>query len=300
MKKDRENLHQQFVELGRARNKLTYELLHILPEIYAQEIHLQKGYPNIYEYAGKLAGLSKSVVQKVLRAEPHLEEKPRLKEAIAKVGIHKVDMVARIATPENEAAWAEKVENMSKPALQELAKEVRMKEVEKSLPGENFSFGKCDAPPQKMTIDMDEEMQFLFLRLKNRHGKNLSNKAAMKILLKRLVAEEFSEKKTRKSKKIVKVTRYIPAERKREAMAETQGQCSYPRCGRPAEQIHHPDRFSEVRSHKNLKPVCRIHHEFAHNGLIEEERSGVEEWRLGFGELQEADKLYLKFRKQRI
>ena len=183
MNTDQKNLHTKFVELGRARNKITYELLHILPEIYAQEIHIQKGYPNIYEYAGKLAGLSKLVVQKVLRAEPHLENKPKLKAAIAKVGIHKVDIVARISNPENESAWAEKVKNMSKPAIQELAKEVRAKHIQqKSLPGENLSFGNCEAAQQKMSIELDEEMQFLFLKLKNKYGNHLSNKAAMKIL----------------------------------------------------------------------------------------------------------------------
>lgn len=302
-------LHQKFVQLGRQLHRVTYELLEILPEIYAKNIHIQQGYATIYEYAGRLTGLSRSVVQKVLRAEKHLEAKPALKKLVGKVGIHKVDLVARIATPENERQWAEKVEHMSKPALQELAKEVRAK----SLPGENFStsemkFGKCQAAEQKITIELDEEMQFLFLKLKNKHGKNMNNKAMLKILLKKIAKQEFPKKNPRKRNvektaikdRKMKVTRYIPSAQKRQAISKTDGHCSYPNCNKPSQHIHHPERFSQTKTHNNLKPVCRVHHEFAHNGLIENETQETNKWQLSFGDLLPADKLYLRYRKQLV
>ncbi|MBU2524739.1 hypothetical protein KKG71_06125, partial [Patescibacteria group bacterium] len=62
-----------------------------------------------------------------------------------------------------------------------------------------------------------------------------------------------------------RISRYISVYRKREVGER----CSYPGCPRPANVIHHPDRFSEHHSHENLKPLCKQHHEFAHNGVSE-------------------------------
>ena len=75
-----ENLHQQFVKLGRERNKLTYQLLALLPEIFEQRIFRQYGCTTIEEYAGKYAGLSKSVVQKRLRIEKDLRSEEHTSE----------------------------------------------------------------------------------------------------------------------------------------------------------------------------------------------------------------------------
>ncbi|MBU2524506.1 hypothetical protein KKG71_04915, partial [Patescibacteria group bacterium] len=66
-----------------------------------------------------------------------------------------------------------------------------------------------------------------------------------------------------------RISRYISVYRKREVGER----CSHFGCPRPADVIHHPDRFSEHHSHKNLKPLCKQHHEFAHNGVSEVMRS---------------------------
>ncbi|MBU2524422.1 hypothetical protein KKG71_04470, partial [Patescibacteria group bacterium] len=66
-----------------------------------------------------------------------------------------------------------------------------------------------------------------------------------------------------------RISRYISVYRKREVGER----CSYPGCPRPADVIHHHDRFSEHHSHENLKPLCKQHHEFAHNGVSEVMRS---------------------------
>ncbi|MBU2524416.1 hypothetical protein KKG71_04440, partial [Patescibacteria group bacterium] len=62
-----------------------------------------------------------------------------------------------------------------------------------------------------------------------------------------------------------RISRYISVYRKREVGER----CSHFGCPRPADVIHHPDRFSEHHSHENLKPLCKQHHEFAHNGISE-------------------------------
>ncbi|MBU2524483.1 hypothetical protein KKG71_04795, partial [Patescibacteria group bacterium] len=66
-----------------------------------------------------------------------------------------------------------------------------------------------------------------------------------------------------------RLSRYISVYRKREVGER----CSYFGCPRPADVIHHPDRFSEHHSHEKLKPLCKQHHEFAHNGVSEVMRS---------------------------
>ena len=125
--KNHKTIHEKFVQLGNKRRKITYELLALLPEIYGKQIYREFGCATICEYAGKFAGLSKSVVQKVLRTDKHLEGKPHLKEAVKSQGIHKVALVARHATNETDAVFADKVENMSKSALQEMSKEIAAK-----------------------------------------------------------------------------------------------------------------------------------------------------------------------------
>ena len=121
-------LHQKFKQLGKSRHKITYKLLALIPEIYEKKIFCKHKCATIYEYAGKYAGLPKSVVKKTLELEKYLEEKPMLKKTIAEVGVHKISIVASLATPETDAIWAKRVRIMSKDALQMLCKELRMKE----------------------------------------------------------------------------------------------------------------------------------------------------------------------------
>lgn len=363
-----DNLHSQFVQLGRERNRVTYKLLALLPQIYKEGIYRQKGYPTIYEYAGKLAGLSHCVVEKALNLDKHLENKPFLQKAIETQGVHKVALVAKLATPETDKAFADKVENMSKSAIQTLSKELRQEakiSAEKiQVIGENLSFNvnnnsepnirKCHAAPQKLTIELDPEMQFLFLKLKEKLGKNLSNKEALRKIL--IVCENqmssskpinkkakstpkksnhninsknvqnFPGEKMGKQKEICgnnseqdrtekanvqngqnsgnpipqkTCTRNIPVHIKREVLAETQGMCSYPGCNNPAQIFHHTNRFSESKNHNSLITLCKIHHEFAHNGMIRNENTEPKNWQLQISDKQPlfSDELYRKYRK---
>ncbi|MDZ4244830.1 MAG: hypothetical protein U1D98_02835, partial [Candidatus Gracilibacteria bacterium] len=45
------NLHKKFISLGNQRNKITHELILLIPEIYKKEIYKSYGCANIYEYA---------------------------------------------------------------------------------------------------------------------------------------------------------------------------------------------------------------------------------------------------------
>lgn len=305
------NIHQQFVKLGSERRKLTNELLALLPEIYEKRIYKEYA-ATIVEYAGKFGGLSKGVVLKRLRLEKYLENKPGLREAIKSEGVHKVGLVAKLATAETENLWLDKVQNMSKAALQELSKEVRMSNT-KSLFGEAAGGNLCKAVPIKISLELDEEMSGQFLKLKKKFGGNLSNKEVMKKILE--VAESVNGQAEVTSMKVVNgtlvsdkvipgdnfegvVTRYIPAKIKQKIIASSHGLCTYPNCNRPVEIFHHTDRFANSRSHESLKPLCKIHHEFMHNGLVENEQFESKNWslQLSGSKLQQVDQLYRKYR----
>ena len=259
--KNPQQLHIEFVRLAGAKRNLENRLVQMLPEIYASGIW-KKYAKDIEEYAGRFGDIGGSTVRKRLNLEKYVEDKPHLKEAIGKVGVHKVVMLATIATVENEEALADKVLHMSKSAIETLSKELRQNDGQVGQP--------CHAVAKILSIDLDEEMPFLFLKFKKKF-KNLSNKEVMRKLLeeaeqpakpaKLITGDEKSIAKTK--------SRYIPAALRRQTIGK--GQCQYPNCNRPYNHLHHPERFAKVRNHEKLVALCTDHHEFMHNGLIENE-----------------------------
>lgn len=261
-------LHLEFIRLGRERHKITYKLLALLPKIYKSGIYQEKGFSSIFEYSFKLAGLSESLVKKALKLDEHLRDKPYLQKMIASQGIHKVALVAKIATPQTDSFFADKVENMSKNAIQELSKEIRQK-------NEGIKFQK-----ENMKIEFDDEMEFLFLKIKNKLGKGSSNKEVLKKLFKEYVIEKIDKHtKVRISQKIPRgnFSRYVPINIKRQIIQKTEGKCAHENCNKPYEILHHTKRFALNKNsesvHENIIPLCREHHEFAHNGLLKEDKS---------------------------
>jgi len=243
-------LHHRFVQLGRERSKISHQLLVLLPEIEKLGIFREYGCDSIYEYAAKFGdGLSSGVVNKVLKVKKDLFKCPALFDAVATQGVHKIAMVAKLATPENEEELVEVVKNMSKPAVQEYSKEKRGKTARKNT-----------------KIEMDEDMEFLFLKLKKKLGGS-SNKETMKRLLKAMEKQFFPGEKSHKPKESKKITRYIPAHIKKETSKKTNGRCSHQNCNRPIEHFHHQDPYRKSHSHESLTGLCKIHHEFEHSGI---------------------------------
>jgi hypothetical protein len=307
-------LHKKFIQLGAQRHKLKNEMLALLPAIYKSRIYKRYA-SSIVEYAGKYGDIARSTVLKRLRLEDKLTTKPHLKAAIKEVGIHKVAMVASLATPETEEAFAEKIKNMSKPAVQTLSKELRAKKL-------NAEPTKCAAVPQTIKIELDEEMTFLFLKLKKEMGEGYSNKGAMKKILREAVGAKSAKKqKNEHSKPGKSVTgdtltnekRYIAVSKKRAADDKIQqldntkkeGQCSYPCCNKPAEVFHHTHRFYDNKSHDSIVPLCNDHHEFMHNNLVPNETNPQPTWELAMStasvasaSAQKADVFYEKYRQK--
>jgi len=150
MMKNPQQLHAEFVRLAGAKRNLENRLVQMLPEIYASGIW-KKYAKDIEEYAGRFGGIGGSTVRKRLNLEKYVEDKPHLKAAIAKVGVHKVALLATIATSENEEALADKVLNMSKSAVGILSKELRQSSRQDGQDGQP-----CHAVATTLSIDLDE------------------------------------------------------------------------------------------------------------------------------------------------
>lgn len=331
------NLHREFVKLSFDIIRMKNKLISLLLEIYEKEIYRKHGCRTIKEYGFKYAKLSGDVVDKALRTLKHVEDKPFLKKMIETQGIHKVAMVATIATAETDKIFAEHVENMSKPALFEFVKEIRHSEIQ-NLFGEQdhadepevknqLMVKKCQAVVGRITIDLDEESQILFFRLKNKYAKDFSNKEALKVLLKKFEEKDVPGNVKQKRSKSIETsqkidqkefthrsepqnisqiiqsseeptfpTRHIPAKQKRAILEKYHHKCAYPGCVNPAQQLHHRTAFGFEQRHESIIPLCKIHHQFVHNGIIKHELKEPEKWQLNIaGTKTVYDQLYLKF-----
>jgi hypothetical protein len=79
-----------------------------------------------------------------------------------------------------------------------------------------------------------------------------------------------------------KLTRYIPAKVKEIIKLEHGATCAFPGCSEPAGALHHTQRFSLNQTHdpELIKPLCKIHHELAHNNAIGAEDKDPINWHL--------------------
>ncbi len=288
-------LHKQFCQLGKKRHALRNQLLAMLPEIQSSGVWRQFA-GSIVEYAGKYGDISPSSVRKCLRLHRRLQNKPYLRAAIKQVGIHKVALVAEIATEETDKVYASHASTMSKQALIDLAKEVRR---------QDSPVTPCNTPKRLYTITIDEASMHLLQKLKRKLGKHMSDKALLYMLLKERSEMEFPTKKP-----ALKPTpassqtagRYIPLSQRRAVLESHQERCAYPGCAKLPEVFHHRDRYSRSKSHESIVPLCHAHHDFAHHGLIRNEQGQPEMWQFtpSTSNLSKADRAMLRYRSLAI
>jgi hypothetical protein len=260
------NLHQQFLKLAKQKNQIQYKLLQLLPEIYESGIYRKYAH-TIEGYAMRFAQLPESTVRKRLNLEKHLTNKPALKKAIAKVGVHKVALVARLATPENEEIFVEKLKTMSKPAVQQLSKELRNKPNNKTF-----------------TLKLTPNLQNLWDQTKKKLGPNLTDEQILELLLTQQASPGISIQ-----------TKSLSAKQKQQTKQRYNNKCAYPHCRKESEEVHHPTRN---KNHANLKPLCKIHHQFMHHNLVTNETKQPHTWQIQMNPTtNKTDLLYQKYRR---
>jgi hypothetical protein len=271
-------LHKKFAKLGLQKLALTRKLYVLIPEIEKRKIYLKKGCSNIQDYALKYAGLSYSAVRNCLNVIEKASSFPLIEAEIPNVGLYKVQLALRIANRENEQIVVDKMKNMSRSALKLLVSEAK----EYGLSGTDRQ---CKAVPLKMTISLSLEAIKKFNILK--YKLKIDNEEKLLLAILELAEKQLSS--SVKSKEILeeklqknnissdakflpaRILRYIPSSKKTEVLQRSKGLCEYPGCLSNIKIFHHIDRFSEKRNHKNIIGLCKEHHEFAHNNLMNEE-----------------------------
>ena len=272
-------LHEEFIQLGKEHRSLQKRFDILLPQIYKSEIY-KKYSKDIFEYALKFASLAPGTVKKILWTHKKIENFPALQKAVEVVGVSKISAIASIATEENQEFLAESVGHMNKPSLEQLNRDYKKQH--------KIHF------EETMKIELDEEMIFLFNKLKKKLG-GASNKETLRKILKSFPGEPATIKR---NSKLTRLTRAVPTQEKRETINQTNGKCIYPHCTKPYDVIHHRERYTHSKSHESIVPLCKEHHELAHNGLIENELQNPETWKIRLQRhLNQADQLFLKYKR---
>lgn len=250
------DLHQEFVTYGSLALKWRRKCELLLSEIDRKQIWKKKNYASIYEYAAKLAGMSKARVDDCLRIHRHIEDKPALLEVANKKGLSAVRPVATISTREDAGFWADKAINLPKNALEKYVQTYRAN-----------SCPRTESQPEKVqiVIDLDSATAAKLQKMKGDLSWN----------------EFISELMHKEKPERVKTeSRYIPAEIKKYVLSLSGGKCA--QCSRKADVLHHADRFAHSHEHNpdTLLPLCEGHHQLAHLGYIVSEQDAFGKWRV--------------------
>lgn len=238
-------------EYGAKARKWKNKFVSLLPEVARRELHKKHGFATVTEFAAKVGGVSRVVVENIFQVEKYIADKPALKNLIPKVGINKVRVVATLATQENQEDLAKKVKTMSKGALELFAQEQRAEKIHPGMKRTTVSFS------------LDKDVEFKLRKFKNNMGGAVEWNDVIKKLLEKAADLPKKVRKVRKVRPPGKITRYVSASIRRKLPKK----CQYPGCNKPAEVVHHPERFSLRPNHNNLKPLCKVHHEFVHSGF---------------------------------
>ena len=273
----------------------------LLPEVYARETDerekgrswlKKRGFSCIYEFAAKLAGMSRDQVDLVIRLERRLEGKPVLQAALVKgvISANKLARVVSIVTAENQQEILGKVEELSNRALEVFVKDFKnpngLQEPKNEQIGmhvQTVELNKCVKNAQNMQyvhnseldLELDEDVKKELIEMKK---KGIDVNQVLRGFLR-----ERKEKLEREKSEVVEkqmrerddraiigmpAKRYVPIEVRRVVIKEFGDRCCVPGCAKPAENLHHEKGFAKDQCHdpRYLKPMCKGHHELAHAG----------------------------------
>ncbi len=298
-------IHEQFVQYGRNSKEWMHKCILLLPHIEKHKIWEKKGFSSIYEYAGKIAGMSRYKVNEALRILKKVEDKPELMKVVEKRGVFAVKPVVTIATQQTAKFWAEKASVMTKNTLETYVKEIKKEQVKIEningmLEPKSDSFGrprtseeiiftkdsenntqeeifdKNSQPEQSfITMQLDPEVAQELEKLNGQNG-NWND------LMKQLIQMRKEHLEEQKPESVKTNSRHIPNKIKNFLKARNNGQCAFPACTKPAVISQHTQRWALEKVHDvdRLYGLCKEHDQIAHLGLIENEESSPQSWKI--------------------
>ena len=277
-----QELHAKFVGYGRNAREWVRKCVMLLPEIERERVWEKKGFGSVYEYAGKLAGMSREMVNDALRVLRATENMPAIRAVIEERGINAVKPVVTALTAENEMFWAEKVRSMSQHALQVFRHELegQVSDNGRGAPSENVDSSQQQAIYVVMSLDPELAVQLEKLCVASGGDWNV---AMRKLLEARNAVLEQEQPEA-----VDASSRHIPVEIERFVIKRSGGVCEFPKCTRKYVILHHTQRFvlEEVHDPARLVALCVAHERLVHLGLIAYEEERPDKWAVR----KEADK----------
>ena len=283
-KKDK-TIHDQFSRYGRNVREWMNKCVLMLPAIEKNRIWEKKGFSSIYEYAAKIAGMSRHKVDDSLRIIRKLSDKPELMRVAKTKGLNAVRPTATIATKETDDFWAEKANKMSKSTLATFVRDYKNEQTSytrKSRPGtgspnEN-GWGKPIPIEEKVQLSMklDRETAEALKGIKGDGDWNDVINKLLKFSRKALEAEEkqFQDGlEKEKPEKVINCTRYTPVQITKFVKKRSKNKCEHPNCNKSAKHIHHISPFALKKEHNpdKLLHLCGEHHRIIHLGYINDD-----------------------------
>ena len=239
----------------------------LLPEVERRGLYRRRRCGSIYEFAAKLAGMSKESVDTVLRVARKLEDKPQLKELLESGAQSwtKLERVAYVATHETDGDWADRVVTLPQIALKVLVQNSRLE----TAVDRNFQ-------PEKTTVEFET-----FPRLASKFNQ-LKKRADFNEVLEEFLEMLEAREEARKPQAVSTPSRHIPVAIEKFVRERTNDLCAFPTCTKPGTSLHHTQRWALENIHDpdRLHLLCTDHERLAHQGYIENEELSPEHWRL--------------------
>lgn len=279
-------LYKKCVMYGKQALQARRKFMGLLPEVARRQLFELRGFSSIYEFAARLAGLSREQVGGVLRLEKRLVAMPVLHEALVNgvVSANKLIRVASIVTAANQQEILQKVENLSSRALEVFVSDAKRGVVASEdgadapaktvLDADGFLKPKIEQKSlhvQTLVLDEDVEKSLLDMQKKGIDVNSFLREAiaerGQRILSeKENLAVEENYKCEERAQTGAAASRHVPVRIMKVVKAEFGVKCAVAGCVKRAEQLHHVRRFAIYGSHdpRFLKPLCRGHHELAH------------------------------------
>lgn len=280
-------LHCQFSLFGRNAKEWARKCLLLLPEIEKYKVWRARGFSCIYEYAAKLAGLSRDQVNESLRILKKIEDKPALISVLEQKGIWAIKPVATIATKESELFWAEKAKSMTVRELEVYVKSVR------TLNGRHVAVdnrsGEWIAGAQVITDGVLEKILEEKIEIKIKLSpetldelNKIKGEGDYETAIIKLIKMRRESLELKKPEPVRTESRHIPNHIRRYIEERDGGICVFPGCNRKYLELHHTDRFfvDNVHDPDRIFCLCAAHHLLAHRGLIESEERGPKFWKI--------------------
>ncbi|PIQ79013.1 hypothetical protein COV81_03555 [Candidatus Peregrinibacteria bacterium CG11_big_fil_rev_8_21_14_0_20_41_10] len=269
---DDSELYRLCQEYGSNARMWSRKFAALLPEVAKRQLYRKHGFYSIFEFAAKLAGMGRKSVEEVLRTYSKVEDKPLLKAQIEQFGWAKVRVITPLVNTVKEDKLAEMVKTLPRAALAECVQNLKE-------PTQSQKINPTCWELETITFKVDHKTALKLRKFQQKLEKQTKIKMPLgKVLNKLLEGVEQEVVRPKKTRESQKVTRYIPAQTKREAVDRHNGKCAFPGCNKPYQEIHHPQRFAIKKSHEDIVPLCKNHHHIAHAGLIKNEEQAPALW----------------------